>query len=93
MAAGALRPQTLMLLAPALYFPGFDEEPQGIPPLTSVVHGWHDDIVPVDRAIRFAGTHACELHVLPSGHTLTDQLPALERLFEDLALRALQVNA
>ena len=90
MACRELRPQALFLMAPALYFPGFDEEPQAIPGLTSVVHGWDDDIVPVERAIRFARTHGSELHILRSGHTLNDQLAALERLFDDILQRALE---
>ena len=93
MACRELKPRALFLMAPALYFPGFDEEPQDIPALTSVVHGWQDDIVPVERAVRFAQRHSSELHVLPSGHTLTDQLPALERVFDDLLERALEAAA
>ncbi len=89
MACAALKPQALLLMAPALYFPGFDEEPAGIPMLTAVVHGWSDDIVPVERAIRFSHTHGAALHVLNSGHTLNDQLPALELLLDDLLRRAL----
>ena len=92
MACAALKPQALLLLAPALYFPGFDEEPAGIPALTAVVHGWSDDIVPVERAIRFARTHAAALHLLNSGHTLNDELPALELLFDDLLQRALDLG-
>ena len=90
MACAALKPQALLLMAPALYFPGFDAEPAGIPALCSVVHGWSDDIVQVDRAIRFARTHHAALHVLNSGHTLNDQLPALELLFDDLLRRTLE---
>jgi predicted esterase len=90
MACAALRPQALLLLAPALYFPGFDEEPAGIPALSAVIHGWSDDIVPVERAIRFSRSHCAALHVLNSGHTLNDQLPALELLFDDLLRRALE---
>jgi predicted alpha/beta hydrolase family esterase len=93
MACAALRPQALLLMAPALYFPGFDEEPAGIPPLSAVVHGWNDDIVPVERAIRFARTHGAALHLLNSGHTLNDQLPALELLFDDLLRRTLESPA
>lgn len=88
MACAALQPQALLLIAPALYFPGFDQEPAGIPALTAVVHGWGDEIVPVERAIRFARTHRAALHVLDSGHTLNDQLPALELVFDDLLQRA-----
>ncbi len=93
MACAALRPQALLLMAPALYFPGFDEEPAGIPPLSAVVHGWNDDIVPVERAIRFARTHGAALHLLNSGHTLNDQLPALELLFDDLLRRTVESPA
>ncbi len=90
MACAGLAPRALFLMAPALYFPGFDDEPQAVPALCSVVHGWHDDIVPVERAIRFARTHNAALHLLDSAHTLNDQLPALGLLFEDLLQRALQ---
>lgn len=83
-ACQALKPQALFLMAPALYFPGWDAEPAGIPTLCSVVHGWHDDIVPVERGIRFARTHHAALHVLDSDHGLNDQLPALALLLGDL---------
>ena len=89
----ALKPQALFLLAPALYFPGWDEEPQATPLLCSVVHGWADDIVPVEAALRFARPRAAELHLLPSGHTLNDQLPALARIFDELLARVLALPA
>jgi alpha/beta superfamily hydrolase len=93
MACEALRPAALFLIAPALYFPGLDEEPAGIPASSVVVHGWGDEIVPVERSIRFARTYRAALHVLDSGHTLNDQLPALDRLFDDLLLQALNRQA
>ncbi len=91
MACAALQPRALFLIAPALYFPGWDDEPQGIPALCSVVHGWHDDIVPVERSQRFAQRHRAELHLLDGEHTLNDQLDALEPLFERQLRRALLV--
>lgn len=90
LACQALRPQALFLMAPALYFPGWEEEPEGIPPLCSVVHGWKDDIVPVDRALRFARRHAAELHLLDAGHTLNDQLEFLDRIFDRQLQRVLE---
>lgn len=80
-ACEALAPDALFLLAPALYFEGFAEEPVGIPAQCTVVHGWRDDIVPVERSIRFAQKHCAELHLLDSGHDLNDQLPMLGLLF------------
>jgi alpha/beta superfamily hydrolase len=86
-ACAALAPQALFLMAPALYFPGWDEEPQGIPALCSVVHSWNDDVVPVERGIRFAQKHGAALHLLNSDHGLNDQLPTLALLFGDLLQR------
>jgi alpha/beta superfamily hydrolase len=87
MACEALGPSALFLMAPALYFPGWDEAPTRIPELSCVVHGWDDDIVPVDRAQRFAQEHGSELHLLHSGHTLNDQLPILAFLLDRMLER------
>jgi len=93
MACAALKPQGLLLMAPALYFPGFDEEPPAPPAITAVVHGWKDDIVPVDRAIRYARHHHAALHLLDAGHTLNDRLPELVAIFDDLLVRATLLGA
>lgn len=89
MACAKLKPQALFLMAPALYFPGWDEDPAGCPAMTCVVHGWNDDIVPVQVSERFCKSRSAkpDLHLLNSGHTLTDQLPILVRLFEGLLER------
>lgn len=89
MACAALNPTALFLMAPALYFPGWDEEPEGIPALTSVVHGWRDDIVPSERGQRFAARHRAALHLIDSDHMLNDQLPMLCLLFDALLQRAM----
>jgi alpha/beta superfamily hydrolase len=88
-ACAKLQPAGLFLMAPALYFEGYDSEPQGCPALTTVVHGWKDDIVPVDRALRFARPRNADLHLLDSGHTLNDRIPVLETIFAELLERVL----
>ncbi len=88
MACEALAPVALFLMAPALYFEGWAEEPRGIPALTTVVHGLDDDIVPFERGLRFAQKNKAALHLLNSGHTLNDQLPMLSLLLDDLLVRA-----
>ena len=80
LACAELKPAALFLMAPALYFAGWDQEPEGIPTLCSVVHGWHDDIVPLAQAQRFAKRHSAALHIVDSGHTLNDQLDLLDVL-------------
>ncbi len=82
MACKQLRPAALFLMAPALYFKNWDEEPEGVPQCCCVIHGRRDDIVPVERAERFAARNGAELHLLHSGHTLNDQLPVLGFLLD-----------
>jgi hypothetical protein len=92
MACAALKPTALFLMAPALYFPGWDDEPQAIPGLTTVVHGWGDDIVPPERSQRFAARHRAGLHVIDADHSLNGQLPLLSLLFDDLLVRAMEIT-
>ena len=82
-----LMPDACYLMAPALYFEGWAEEPQACPADTVVIHGWNDDIVPVEVAIRFSQPRKATLHILDSGHTLNDQLPVLGQIFEDMLKR------
>ncbi|RFA31103.1 alpha/beta hydrolase [Alkalilimnicola ehrlichii] len=80
-AAGQLRPNGLFLIAPAFYMPGYESEPQAHDGLIEAVHGWDDDVIPVEHSIRFARNHQARLHLIPGEHTLVEQLPLLERLF------------
>ena len=77
-AAGRLRPRGVFLLAPAFYMPGYEAyTPQDVPCPASLVHGWHDDIVPVESSIRWAREHHAALHVLDSDHRLEDRIDAI----------------
>jgi alpha-beta hydrolase superfamily lysophospholipase len=83
-ASTALRPAGLFLLAPALYLHGYaNQDPAPGAGLTAVVHGWHDEVVPVDNAIRFARRHAAALHLLDGDHRLMDVLSHVGALFRD----------
>jgi pimeloyl-ACP methyl ester carboxylesterase len=74
-AASRLDTAALFLLAPAFYMPGFEEHtPQEVTVPTAIVHGWHDDIVPVANSIRWAREHRATLHILDSDHRLEDQI-------------------
>ncbi len=62
----------LFLLAPAFYMPGFEQftpTPAACP--MTIVHGWSDDIVPVENSIRYAREHRARLHVIDSDHRMT----------------------
>ncbi len=92
MACAELRPSALFLMAPALYFPGWDEEPEQIPARCSVVHGWRDAVVPAERAIRFASAHRAELLLLDAEHTLNDCLERVAQAFDQLLLAVLHAS-
>jgi pimeloyl-ACP methyl ester carboxylesterase len=84
-AAATLRPRALFLLAPAFYMPGFEQyTPQDVPAPTTIVHGWHDDIVPVENSVRWAREHRATLHVLDSNHRLEDQIATICVLLREL---------
>ncbi|MDD3762658.1 MAG: alpha/beta fold hydrolase [Nevskiales bacterium] len=91
MACTALRPTALFLMAPALYFPGWDTEPEAVPALCSVVHGWRDSVVPHERGLRFAQRHRAALHLLDAEHGLTECLDMIGLLFDELLTRTLAV--
>lgn len=77
-AAGALHARALFLLAPAFYMPGLEKyTPQEVAVPTTIVHGWHDDVVPVENSIRWAREHQAALHVLNSDHRLEDQIETI----------------
>ncbi|MES1925094.1 alpha/beta hydrolase [Salinisphaera sp. T31B1] len=74
MACERLAPSALLLLAPALYLDGYPGEPVGCPADTEVIHGWHDDIVPLSSSLAFARARAASLHVVDDGHRLANSL-------------------
>lgn len=80
-AAARIGPKGLFLLAPAFYMAGFEAHtPQDVACPTAIVHGWRDDVVPVDNSIRWAREHHAALHILDSDHRLEDQIGAICRL-------------
>src|SRR5271167_1155848 len=77
-AAARVGPRGLFLLAPAFYMPGFEAyTPQGTTCPTVIVHGWRDEIVPVENSVRWAREHHAALHVLDSDHRLEDRIEAI----------------
>jgi predicted esterase len=86
LASEELNPKGLFLMAPAFYMQGYTEQ-NPVPNATtvSIVHGWSDDIIPVEHSIRFAqkfsGTTRVELHLVEDDHRLSAELPFLATLF------------
>ncbi len=87
-AASRLAARGLLLLAPAFYMAGYEEyTPQDVACPTVIVHGWRDDIVPVENSIRWAREHGAALHLLDSDHRLEDQIDTICLLLRDFMHR------
>jgi pimeloyl-ACP methyl ester carboxylesterase len=82
-ASSLLHARGAFLMAPALYV-------EGLPPLrervldcpAAIVHGWRDEVVPLEHSVRFAREYNSSLHLLDSDHQLNDQLRFIKYLFE-----------
>lgn len=82
-AASLLHARGAFLMAPALYL-------EGLPPLrerildcpAALVHGWEDQVVPIEHSVRFAREYHAALHLLDGDHELHGQLPLIKYLFE-----------
>jgi predicted esterase len=74
-AAEELGAAGLFVLAPAYYMPGYEALTPAAPRLPiCVVHGWRDDVVPVENSIRYAQACHAELHIVDGGHRLTENI-------------------
>lgn len=74
----------LFLMAPAVGLPGYAMrdgfELENVP--TAIVHGWRDEVVPVEQVIGFARQQRAELHLLDSDHRLGSALPTIAQRFD-----------
>lgn len=74
-AAAATGAAGVFVLAPAYYMEGREDltpVPPSIP--ISIVHGWHDDVVPVENSIRYARECDGTLHIVNGDHRLTSNI-------------------
>jgi len=74
-AAGATGAAGLFVLAPAFFMDGYEDLTPPPPDMPiCIVHGWHDDIVPVENSIRFARQCHATLHIVDGDHRLTKNI-------------------
>ncbi len=79
-----VNPRGLFLLAPAFFMPGYEQytPTPAVCPI-EIVHGWRDDVVPVENSIRWARLYNAVLHIVDDEHRLTD---SIDRVCELLRL-------
>jgi predicted esterase len=89
-AAARVKATGLFVLAPAYYMPGYEAltpDPPDIP--ICIVHGWHDDVVPLESSIRFAKKCSATLHIVDGDHRLSANIDEinyyLARFISDLS--------
>jgi len=71
----------LFVLAPAYYMTGYDSLTPPAPDMPiAIVHGWNDDVVPVENSIRFAKECNASLHILDADHRLTASIDDINHL-------------
>ncbi len=71
----------LFVLAPAYYMPGYETLTPPAPDMPiAIVHGWNDDVVPVENSIRFAKECNASLHILDADHRLTANIDDINGL-------------
>ena len=71
-AADTVNAVGLFVLAPAYYMPGYEDLTPPAPQMpVSIVHGWDDDVVPVENSIRYARECKATLHIVDGDHRLT----------------------
>jgi pimeloyl-ACP methyl ester carboxylesterase len=75
-------PDGLFLLAPAFGMKGYREQlPLPCARKICVVHGLHDEIVPIANSMEFAVKHNAQFHMLDDGHQLIESIPVICDLF------------
>ena len=87
-AAASVGAAGLFVLAPAYFMEGYEDltpDPPSIP--ICIVHGWHDDIVPVDNSIRFARACSATLHIVDGDHRLTANIAEINEYLKQFMLR------
>lgn len=73
----------VFVLAPAIYMPGYEHQAPTNPVTNLVmVHGWHDDVIPVEHSIRFAKAQSATLHLVADDHRLVDSLDTIDSWFQ-----------
>lgn len=77
-AATPVKALGLFVLAPAYYIEEWQVATPPAPDIPIViVHGWRDEVVPVENSIRYARECRATLHVVDSDHRLTDRIEAI----------------
>ena len=81
-ASQEIHAEAIFLMAPALYIPGYERQKyRSRCSHIEIVHGWSDDVIPVENSIRYAKEANCTLHLISGDHPLNSSLEVVAGLF------------
>ena len=72
----------LFLLALPAAIPGYPHAFVAADVPTALVHGWHDELCPVDAAVGFARSRSASLHLVRDDHRLSTHADWCARVFQ-----------
>ena len=82
------QPIGVFLLAPALFMPDYQQQTYTTTfSNIEIVHGWSDDIIPVEHAIKYAKQAQCTLHLIDGDHRLNSSIEQVIKLFDSFLLK------
>ncbi|MGB3727046.1 MAG: YqiA/YcfP family alpha/beta fold hydrolase [Glaciecola sp.] len=86
-------PVGLFLLAPALYMDGYSHQIyKAKVEQIQIIHGWLDDVIPLDNVYKFARESKCTLSIVNSDHRLNSALDEIEQAFSYFLSNLLEKN-
>lgn len=82
-AAQTYKPLGTFLLASALFMTDYEQQTytKDLKQL-EIVHGWSDDIIPVEHSIKYAQQAKCSLHLIDGDHRLNSSIEQVMGLFQ-----------
>jgi predicted esterase YcpF (UPF0227 family) len=81
-ASASIDTRAVFLMAPALYMPGCKVQQYcSRSPHIEIVHGWSDDVIPVQHSIDYARKADCRLHLISGDHALNSSIDTVESIF------------
>ena len=75
--------KALFLLAPALYIEGYQRQNYTTRcAKVELVHGWSDEVIPVEHSIRYSQQADCTLHLISGDHRLNSSIEMVADIFD-----------
>ena len=58
----------------------------------NIIHGWSDEIIPVEHSIKYAQQAKCALHLIAGDHRLNTSIEQVKTLFKAFLLSLKQIT-